>query len=153
MAAAQLGGTIQNDILKEYIARGTYIFPPRPSMRLITDTFAYCAARTAEVEHDLDQRLPHPRGRLHRRAGDRLHAGRMASPMSRRRCAAGLAIDEFAPRLSFFFNGAQQLSSKRSPSSAPRGACGRRSCASASARADPRSLMLRFHTQTAGVDR
>ena len=53
-----LGGTIQNDILKEYAARGTYIFPPRPSMRLVTDTFAYCGA-TSGVEYDLRFGLPH----------------------------------------------------------------------------------------------
>ena len=71
----KLGGTIQNDILKEYAARGTYIFPPRPSMRLVTDTFAYCARAAAELEHDLGLRLPHARGRSLGGAGDRLHAG------------------------------------------------------------------------------
>ena len=69
-----LTGTIQNDILKEYIARGTYIFPPKPSLRLVADTFAYCRDRAAEVEHDLDLRLPHGRGRRDARAGDRVHA-------------------------------------------------------------------------------
>ena len=53
-------GTVQNDILKEYIARGTYIYPVAPSMRLITDVFAYCAAELPQLEHDLDQRLSHP---------------------------------------------------------------------------------------------
>ena len=72
---AVLGGTIQNDILKEYVARGTYVYPPRPSMRLVTDTFAYCAERLPELEHHLDLRLPHPRGGLDGGPGDRLHAG------------------------------------------------------------------------------
>ena len=63
----KVGGTIQNDILKEYIARGTYIFPPRPSMRLITDCFAWCKDEPAVVEHDQRQRLPHARGRAARR--------------------------------------------------------------------------------------
>ena len=74
VAPEALRGTVQNDILKEYIARGNYIFPPRPSMRLTTDLFAYCAERIPALEHDLDLRLPHPRGGLDRGAGDRLHA-------------------------------------------------------------------------------
>ncbi len=57
---SKIRGTIQNDILKEYVARGTYIFPPEPSMRLITDIFQYCAQRRAELEHDLDLGLSHP---------------------------------------------------------------------------------------------
>ncbi len=69
-------GTIQNDILKEYMARGTYIYPPRQSMRIITDIFALLHGTRAQVEHHLHLRLPHPRGRLHRGAGGRLHPGR-----------------------------------------------------------------------------
>ena len=100
--ASALGGTVQNDILKEYAARGTYIYPPKPSMRLITDLFAYCRERIPKLEHDLDLRLPHARGGLHGGPGDRVHA------VERRRVRqaaldAGLAIDDFAPRLSFFF--------------------------------------------------
>jgi methylmalonyl-CoA mutase N-terminal domain/subunit len=108
VAFDKVSGTIQNDILKEYIARGTYIFPPRPSMRLITDLFAYChrnvpkwntisisgyhireagspadyrhvrilRRRGPELEHDLDLRLPHPRGRFDSSPGDRVHACR-----------------------------------------------------------------------------
>ena len=71
----RLSGTIQNDILKEYVARGTYIYPPRASLRIVTDIIAFCEARGPAVEHDLDQRLPHPRGRLDGRSGGRLHAG------------------------------------------------------------------------------
>ena len=72
---ASLRGTVQNDILKEYIARGTYIFPPAPSMRLMTDIFRYCAGICAQVEHHFHQRLSHPRGGQHRGAGSRLYAG------------------------------------------------------------------------------
>ena len=74
VAPDALTGTIQNDILKEYIARGTYIFPPKPSLRLVTDIFRYCRATRAEVEHDLDLGLPHGRGRRDARAGDRVHS-------------------------------------------------------------------------------
>ena len=101
--AADLAGTVQNDLLKEYAARGTYIYPPKPSMRLITDLFAYCDERHPEVEHHLDQRLPHARGRRDGGAGDRVHAGRTASRTCRPRSTPGWTIDDFAPRLSFFF--------------------------------------------------
>ena len=68
-----LAGTVQNDILKEYVARGTYIYPPRASLRIVTDIFAFCERDAAQLEHDLDQRLSHPRGRLDGGAGSRLH--------------------------------------------------------------------------------
>ena len=74
VASEKLRGTVQNDVLKEYMARGNYIYPPEPTMRLTTDIFEYCARERAEVEHDLDQRLPHPREGLLGRAGGRLHA-------------------------------------------------------------------------------
>ena len=70
----KLRGTTQNDILKEYIARGNFIYPPEPSMRLVTDLFAYCAEHDPEVEHGLDLRLPLPREGLQRGAGGRVHA-------------------------------------------------------------------------------
>ena len=72
----RISGTIQNDILKEFIAQKEYIYPPRPSMRLITDVFAFCSPRGAEVEHDLGQRVPHPRGGRDGAAGAGLHAAR-----------------------------------------------------------------------------
>ena len=72
----KLNGTIQNDVLKEYVARGTYIYPPRGSMRIITDIFAFATKRSSQLEHDLDLRLPHPRSRLDRGAGAGLYAGR-----------------------------------------------------------------------------
>ena len=70
----KLRGTIQNDILKEYIAQKSWLFPPEPSMRLITDIMAFAAEARPAVEHDLDQRLPHPRSRLDRAAGTGVHA-------------------------------------------------------------------------------
>ena len=92
VAGERLRGTVQNDILKEYVARGNYIFPPRPSMRLTTDLFAYCAERLPQLEHDLDLRLPHPRGGLDRGPGARVHArerDRLLPGGRRRRALAG----------------------------------------------------------------
>ncbi len=75
VASEQLRGTTQNDVLKEYIARGNFIYPPVPAMRLTTDLFAYCRENVPQVEHDLDLRLPHAREGLLGRAGGGLHAG------------------------------------------------------------------------------
>ena len=98
-----LGGTIQNDILKEYIAQNEWFFPPEPSMRLVTDMIECCTRARAALEPDLDQRLPHPRGRLDR-------AQELAFTLAdgfayvERAIERGLDVDDFAPRLSFFFN-------------------------------------------------
>ena len=121
-----LGGTIQNDILKEYVARGTYIYPPRPSMRLITDTFAYCAEHLPELEHHLHLRLPHPRGRLDGGPGDRLHhrqrhrlrGGGAGRRPRRRRLRAPALASSGTPTTT---------SSRRWPSTGPPGGCGPRS--------------------------
>ena len=72
----RLAGTIQNDILKEYIARGTYIYPVRPAMRIVTDIFAWCAAEIPNWNVDLHFRLSHPRGGFHRGPGGGVHSGR-----------------------------------------------------------------------------
>ena len=105
---ATLSGTIQNDILKEFIAQKEYIFPPRPSMRLITDIFAFCAERGAAVEHHLGERLPHPRSRRDRAAGAGVHAARrhrVRAVRRRRRArrrrlrAAHLVLLQLAQRL------------------------------------------------------
>src|SRR6187455_2594359 len=104
VAPDQLGGTIQNDILKEYAARGTYIFPPRPSMRLITDTFAYC-------QQHIPQWNTISISGYHIREAGATAAQELAFTLAdgiayveaARR--AGLDVDAFAPRLSFFFNG------------------------------------------------
>jgi methylmalonyl-CoA mutase, N-terminal domain len=73
---AQLSGTLQNDILKEYIAQKEYIFPPRPSMRLVTDTIEFGARHTPRFQSDFDQRLSHSRSRFDGRAGTGVHAAR-----------------------------------------------------------------------------
>ena len=83
----RLRGTVQNDILKEYSARGTYIYPPRPSLRLVTDLMAYCAAEMPGVEHHLGQRVPPAGGGGHRRPGGGLHPGQR--PGLRGRGASG----------------------------------------------------------------
>ena len=80
----QLAGTIQNDILKEFMVRNTYIYPPAPSMRIISDIFAYTSERDAEVQLDLDQRLPHAGSRGDGRPGAGLHAGRRRRVRARR---------------------------------------------------------------------
>ncbi len=100
----KLNGTIQNDILKEYIARGTYIYPPRGSMRIITDIFAFASQRSAELEHDFDLRaitFAKPARRPRRNLPSRLADGIAYVEAA---VKAGLKVDDFASRLSFFFN-------------------------------------------------
>ena len=121
-----LTGTIQNDVLKEYIARGTYIYPPAAvACGWSATRFAYCRDQLAEVEHDLDLGLPHGRGRRHAGAGDRIHAGQRDRLRRGRALAAGLAVDDFAPRLSFFFVARTTLLGGGGRSSGPRGGSGR----------------------------
>ena len=147
--ATELRGTVQNDILKEYVARGNYIFPPRPSMRLTTDLFAYCAERAAALEHDLDLRLPHPRGGLDRGAGDRVHArerDRVLPGGGRRRALAGRRSASGSRSSST----RTTTSSRRWRSSARRGGCGRGSCSERFGATNPKALALRFHAQTGG---
>src|SRR5437762_1405631 len=103
VATERLGGTLQNDILKEYIARGTYIFPPGPSMRLTTDVIAWC------TEHAPKWNPISISGYHIREAGstaDQEVAFTLANGLAYAQAAAerGLAVDAFAPRLSFFFN-------------------------------------------------
>jgi methylmalonyl-CoA mutase N-terminal domain/subunit len=148
VSAKVLRGTIQNDILKEYVARGTYIYPPRQSMRLIVDTFAYCAAEmpswnTISIS-----------GYHIREAGSTAVqeiAFTLANGIAyvEAALAAGLVLDEFAPRLSFFFNAHNNLfeevakyrAARRLWASIMRDRFGA---------TDPKSTMLRFHTQTGG---
>jgi methylmalonyl-CoA mutase N-terminal domain/subunit len=146
---AALTGTIQNDILKEYIARGTYIFPAKPSLRLVADTFGYC-------------RTELPRWNLISISGYHMaEAG--ASPAQevaftlangaeyvRAALAAGLKVDEFAPRLSFFFVARTSLLEEVAKFRAARRIWAGLMRDEFGAR-DPKSWMLRFHTQTAGV--
>jgi methylmalonyl-CoA mutase N-terminal domain/subunit len=149
VAATALNGTIQNDVLKEYIARGTYIFPPKPSLRLVTDTFRYCGAEV-------------PRWNTISISGYHMaEAG--ATPVQeiaftlangieyvQAAIAAGQDVDEFAPRLAFFFVARTSLleevakfrAARRIWADVMRNRFGAK---------NPKSWMLRFHTQTAGV--
>ena len=144
----KLRGTIQNDILKEYSSRGTYIFPPRPSMRIITDIFAYSAKRvplwnTISIS-----------GYHIREAGSTAVqelAFTLANGIAYVEAAlkAGLDVDTFAPRLSFFFNAHLGFFEEVAKFRAARRLWGRVMKERFKAK-NPKSMMLRFHTQTAG---
>ncbi|MBW2091973.1 MAG: methylmalonyl-CoA mutase family protein [Deltaproteobacteria bacterium] len=144
----KLAGTIQNDILKEYAARGTYIFPPKPSMRIITDIFAYC---TREVPRFNTISIS---GYHIREAGSTAIqevAFTLANGIAYVEAAlkAGLNVDDFAPRLSFFFNSHLDFLEEIAKFRAARRLWARIMKERFGAET-PRSLMLRFHTQTAG---
>ncbi len=145
---AKLQGTIQNDILKEYIARGTYIYPPAPSMRLITDTFAYCA-REVPNWNTISISGYHIREAGSTAAQEIAFTLADAIAYVEAAITAGLQVDEFAPRLSFFFNAHNNLLEEIAKFRAARRLWARIMRERFNAR-DPRSLMLRFHTQTAG---
>jgi methylmalonyl-CoA mutase, N-terminal domain len=144
----KVSGTIQNDILKEYIARGTYIYPPKPSLRLITDTFAYCAA---EVPNWNTISI----SGYHIREAGSTAAQEIAFTLADAICyveaavEAGLAVDDFAPRLSFFFNAHNNLLEEVAKFRAARRLWARLMKGRFNAK-NPKSMMLRFHTQTAG---
>ncbi|HSJ07469.1 MAG TPA: methylmalonyl-CoA mutase family protein [Longimicrobiales bacterium] len=149
VAAKVLEGTIQNDILKEYIARGTYIFPPRPSLRLIADTLAYC------TEHVPRWNSISISGYHIREAGSTAaqEVGfTLADAITYVETArsAGLDVDSFAPRLAFFFAAHTDLLEEVAKFRAARRLYARIMRDRFGAR-DPRSQMLRFHTQTGGV--
>jgi methylmalonyl-CoA mutase N-terminal domain/subunit len=144
----RLQGTVQNDILKEYIARGTYIYPPEPSMRLITDLFRYCH------QHVPRWNTISISGYHIREAGSTAvqeAAFTLANAIAYVQAAidAGLAVDDFAPRLSFFFNAHNNLLEEVSKFRAARRLWARIMRQRFGAQ-NPRSWMLRFHTQTAG---
>ncbi|MGD9630431.1 MAG: methylmalonyl-CoA mutase [Pyrinomonadaceae bacterium] len=144
----KVGGTIQNDILKEYIARGTYIYPPKPSLRLITDTFAFCAA---EVPNWNTISI----SGYHIREAGSTAVQEIAFTLADAICYVqaaidvGLRVDDFAPRLSFFFNSHNNLLEEVAKFRAARRLWARTMKERFGA-VDPRSMMLRFHTQTAG---
>jgi len=144
-----LNGTIQNDILKEYIARGTYIFPPKPSLRLVADTFAYC-------RQEIPKWNTISISGYHMAEAGATPAQEIAFTLAnglayvRTAIAAGLAVDDFAPRLSFFFVSRTTLLEEVAKFRAARRIWARLMRDEFGAK-DPRSLMLRFHTQTAGV--
>src|SRR5271166_5352329 len=145
----QLTGTIQNDVLKEYIARGTYIYPPRPSLRLVADTFAYC--RT-----ELPKWNTISISGYHMAEAGATPVQEIAFTLAnakeyvRAAVASGLEIDDFAPRLSFFFVARTTLPEEVAKFRAARRLWARIMKDEFKA-TDPRSQMLRFHTQTAGV--
>jgi methylmalonyl-CoA mutase N-terminal domain/subunit len=147
--ADRIGGTVQNDILKEYAARGTYIYPPKPSMRLITDLFAYCRERiprwnTISISG------------YHMREAGATAVQEVAFTLAdaiayvEAALAAGLAVDDFAPRASFFFACHMNFFEEVAKFRAARRLWARIMTERFEAR-DPRSAMLRFHTQTGGA--
>jgi methylmalonyl-CoA mutase N-terminal domain/subunit len=148
VAAADLQGTIQNDILKEYAARGTYIYPPAPSLRLITDIFAY----TAKV---MPKWNPISISGYHIREAGSTAVQEVAFTLADgiayvdAAVKAGLDVDAFAGRLSFFFNAHNDLLEEVAKFRAARRLWARIMKERFRAK-DPRSMMLRFHTQTAG---
>jgi methylmalonyl-CoA mutase N-terminal domain/subunit len=145
---SELSGTVQNDILKEYIARGTYIYPPGPAMRIITDLFAWC--RT-----EMPRWTTISISGYHIREAGSTAAQEVAFTFAdaiayvEAAIAAGLAVDEFAPRLSFFFNAHSDLLEEIGKYRAARRLWAHIMRERFGAR-DPRSMMLRFHAQTAG---
>jgi methylmalonyl-CoA mutase N-terminal domain/subunit len=144
----KLQGTIQNDILKEYIARGTYIYPPAPSLRLVTDTFAYCA-REIPNWNTISISGYHIREAGSTAAQELAFTLADAIAYVEAAINTGLQVDDFAPRLSFFFNAHNNLLEEIAKFRAARRLWARIMRERFHAR-DPRSLMLRFHTQTAG---
>jgi len=144
-----LRGTIQNDILKEYMARGTYIFPPGPSMRLITDTFAWCAEHTPRFNtiSISGYHIREAGSTAGQEVGLTLADGVAYVEAA---LAAGLDVDAFAPRLAFFFGAHNDLLEEVAKFRAARRLWARLMGERFSAR-DDRSMMLRFHTQTDGV--
>src|SRR5436190_3517482 len=149
VAGDRLNGTIQNDILKEYIARGTYIYPPKPSLRLVADTFGYCRKEiprwnTISISgYHMAEAGATPVQEI---------AFTLANGVQYVRAAldAGLHVDDFAPRLSFFFVARTTLLEEVAKFRAARRIWAHLMRDEFGAQ-DPKSWMLRFHTQTAGV--
>ena len=144
----KLSGTVQNDILKEYIARGTYIYPLRPAMRIVTDIFAWCRA---EIPNWNAISI----SGYHIREAGSTDAQEVAFTLAngiayvQAAVAAGLPVDDFAPQLSFFFNAHNEWLMQIAKFRAARRLWARVMRDRFGAR-DPRSMMLRFHAQTAG---
>ncbi|MEW2510300.1 methylmalonyl-CoA mutase family protein [Streptomyces sp. NPDC046870] len=147
--ADRLTGTIQNDVLKEYIARGTYIFPPKPSLRLVADIFKYCRAEiprwnTISISgYHMAEAGASPAQEIAFTLADGIAYVRTA-------VAAGMDVDDFAPRLSFFFVARTTILEEVAKFRAARRIWARVMKEEFGA-ANPKSMMLRFHTQTAGV--
>jgi len=149
VAPDRLRGTIQNDVLKEYIARGTYIFPPAPSIRLTADTFAYCAERLPNFNtisisgYHMAEAGATPVQEVAFTLADAI--AYVSAALDR-----GLDVDTVAPRLSFFFVARTTLLEEVAKFRAARRVWAHIMRDRFGAK-DPRSMMLRFHTQTAGV--
>jgi methylmalonyl-CoA mutase N-terminal domain/subunit len=149
ISGTALNGTIQNDVLKEYIARGTYIFPPSESLRLITDTFAYCRAEipkwnTISISgYHMAEAGATPAQEVAFTLADGVAYVQAA-------IAAGLEVDDFAPRLAFFFVSRTTFLEEVAKFRAARRIWARIMRDRFGAK-NPKSQMLRFHTQTAGV--
>jgi methylmalonyl-CoA mutase, N-terminal domain len=144
----RLSGTIQNDILKEYIARGTYIYPPRPAMRIITDIFAWARSEMPEW-NTISISGYHIREAGSTATQELAFTFANAIAYIEAAIAAGLAVDAFAPRLSFFFNSHNDFLEEIAKFRAARRIYAHLMRDRFGAQ-DPRSLMLRFHVQTAG---
>src|SRR5580692_3728665 len=144
----RLAGTVQNDILKEYIARGTYIYPLRPAMRIVTDIFAWC-------RHEIPNWNAISISGYHIREAGSTDVQEVAFTLANgiayveSAVAAGLSVDEFAPQVSFFFNSHNELLMQIAKFRAARRLWAHTMRERFHAR-DPRSMMLRFHAQTAG---
>ncbi|MGD1212624.1 MAG: methylmalonyl-CoA mutase family protein [Candidatus Acidiferrales bacterium] len=145
---ARLSGTVQNDILKEYIARGTYIYPLRPAMRIVTDILAWC-------RREIPNWNAISISGYHIREAGSTEVQEVAFTLANgiayveAAIAAGLQVDEFAPQLSFFFNSHNEFLMQIAKFRAARRLWARTMRDRFGAR-DPRSMMLRFHVQTAG---
>ena len=145
----RVSGTIQNDILKEYIARGTYAYPPRPSMRLVVDVFKYCAENVPRW-NTISISGYHMREAGATAVQELAFTFANAIAYVQAALDAGLKVDEFAPRLSFFFVSQNNLFEEVAKFRAARRMWAHIMRDRFGAQ-DPRSMMLRFHTQTAGV--
>jgi len=147
-ALSRLAGTVQNDILKEYIARGTYIYPLRPAMRIVTDIFAWC-------QNEIPNWNAISVSGYHIREAGSTEVQEVAFTLANAiayveaAIASGLRVDEFAPQLSFFFNAHNEFLMQIAKFRAARRLWAHTMRERFNAR-DPRSMMLRFHAQTAG---
>ncbi len=149
VAQERLSGTLQNDILKEYIARGTYAYPPRPSMRLVVDVFKYCAESVPRW-NTISISGYHMREAGATAVQELAFTFANAIAYVEAAANAGLNVDDFAPRLSFFFVAQNNLFEEVAKFRAARRMWAKIMKERFGAE-DPRSMMLRFHTQTAGV--
>jgi len=148
IALEKLGGTVQNDILKEYIARGTYIYPPAPSLRLVTDTFRFCAQRVPRW-NTISISGYHIREAGSTAVQEVAFTLANAIAYIEAGLSAGLDVDDFAPRLSFFFNAHSHLLEEVAKFRAARRLWARIMRERFGA-TNPKAWRMRFHAQTAG---